>query len=132
MISACEAVLKDSPLSPYLGFRLVVYLATLGVTGWAQARMLAALTGSWIRGRQTSEWWTAMVAFAAWGLVLPGSFLYVWLDRDTLAIAVATITATATLILAVVLTPRLSRAAAHPDAAASASGAPLKPGQPGE
>ncbi|QIS03727.1 hypothetical protein F5X71_16620 [Nocardia brasiliensis] len=78
------------------------------------------------RARQRlSEWWqrwspppaetiTATFAFAVWGLITPGSPLYVALDSPVLPIVVGILTAGGALVMTVVISPILGRAADRP------------------
>jgi hypothetical protein len=101
-------VLTDDPQDTFRAFRIVVFAVALAATAYATGRVLLSAVGRWVAVVKAPEWWTAVLAFAAWGLALPGSFLYVWLDENVLAVTVATITASAALLLAVVLAPRLN------------------------
>jgi hypothetical protein len=129
IIAGCEAVLAEDAAGGYLPFRVVVYAIGLAGTALAAALQLppstsaapsATTSGSrWIAGtihrlrRQrilgSPSWLAAVLAFASWGLVLPGSFLYVWLSASLLSLTVVTVTALATFVLAVVLAPRIGR-----------------------
>ncbi|MBF6542320.1 hypothetical protein [Nocardia brasiliensis] len=75
-----------------------------------------------VRRRQLSAWWqrwrpppaetiTATFAFAVWGLITPGSPLYVALDSPVLPIVVGILTAGGALVMTVVISPILGRAA---------------------
>jgi hypothetical protein len=60
-----------------------------------------------------SETAIAVLAFAFWGLVVPGSPLYVWLDPPTLPVTVTTLSAVGVFILTSIAIPLLKRPA-HP------------------
>ncbi len=107
IIAGCEAVLRDDPARTYLEFRVVVYALALACTILVALRQLAPETGGQVRAVRSPEFGTAVLSYAAWGLVLPGSFLYVWLDPEPLSVTVVTITALAAFIVTAVLAPRL-------------------------
>ena len=107
VIAACETVLARSPADTFLPFRVAVYAIGLVATLVAAGVSVRAAVRRWTDVLGTPEWWTAVLSFAAWGLVLPGSFLYEWLRPNPLTLAVAAITATAALVIGVGLTPRL-------------------------
>jgi hypothetical protein len=110
IIAACESVLAEDASDTYTLFRVAVYLMGLACTAYAAVRVVRNNTADSIgKALRSAEAQTAIVAFAAWGLVLPGSFLYVWLSPSLLSLTVATTTATATFLLAVVFAPRLRR-----------------------
>jgi hypothetical protein len=130
IVAACEAVLHDNADTEFLTFRVVLYLSTLAVTAVVAGGIVRPKVSGRAAVLTSAEWWTAIVAFAAWGLVLPGSFLYVWLDHDVLVVTVAVITATAGLVLGAALGPRLRRPARRsPGAGAGLSLSPTPPGQ---
>ena len=107
IIAACESVLSDDPHNTFFTFRLLVYLVTLAATVYvAIHNAKPAMNNVWAAAR-SPEVLTATLAFAAWGLVIPGSLLYVWLGAAELTVTVVTITATATFLLAVFFAPRL-------------------------
>ncbi len=58
-----------------------------------------------------SETAIAVLAFAFWGLVVPGSPLYVWLDPPTLPVTVTTLSAVGVFILTSIAIPLLKRPA---------------------
>jgi hypothetical protein len=128
IIAGCEAVLAEDPAGDYLPFRVVVYALGLACTGLAAALQVprsptlpvpgsrgwqrAAWPLAWLRRHRilgSPSWLTAVLAFGAWGLVLPGSFVYVWLSSALLSLTVVTVTAVSTFLLAVVLAPRVGR-----------------------
>ena len=112
VIAACEAVLSDSDKT-LTTFRFWLFVATLLLTMIVSAGMVRHATTSATEVLGSAEWWTATVAFATWGLVVPGSFLYSSLDRDQLVVTVATITAGAGLLLGTGLGPNLGRPVAE-------------------
>jgi hypothetical protein len=124
VIAACEAAATRDEGSTFTTFRVLIFLAALAVTGYAAGRATAPVVGGWGPATRTSEWWTAVLSFAAWGGALPGSFLYVWLSPDALVVTVSTVTAGATLLIAVVLAPRLQQQASVP----TARSGPARPG----
>jgi hypothetical protein len=126
IIAGCEGVLAEDPEDTYLAFRLVVYLLGFVCTGYAASRTVRPAVGSgWVTRLKSPEVQTAILAFAAWGLVLPGSFLYVWLSPSLLSITLVTITATSTFLLAVVYTPRLRQMEARTTAEGGGDQPPL-------
>jgi hypothetical protein len=58
-----------------------------------------------------SETIIAVLAFAFWGLVVPGSPLYVWLDPPTLPVTVTTLSAVGVFVLTSIAIPLLKRPA---------------------
>jgi hypothetical protein len=126
LIAACETVLARSPTDTFLPFRLSVYVIGLVATLIAAGVAVRPAVRRWTDVLGTPEWWTAVLSFAAWGLVLPGSFLYEWLRPDPLTLTVAAITAVAALVIGIGLTPRL-RAKAPAGAGAPAAGLTLTP-----
>lgn len=58
-----------------------------------------------------SETAIAVLAFAFWGLVVPGSPLYVWLDPPTLPVTVTTLSAVGLFVLTSIAIPLLKRPA---------------------
>jgi len=108
VIAACESVLRDSEdaMTP---FRFWLFVGTLLLTVLVSGRMVWHAAGTAMKSVSSAEWWTATVAFTAWGLVVPGSFLYTWLDRDQLVVTIATVTAGAGLLLGASLGPNLNR-----------------------
>jgi hypothetical protein len=109
IIAACQTVLAHDDTATFPWFRLAVFVVGLIATAYAAGRAVQAAVPGWTATMKSPEWWTATLSFAAWGLALPGSILYVWLDANALTITVATITAAAGLVIAVVLTPRLAK-----------------------
>jgi hypothetical protein len=110
IIAGCESVLAEDANDTYTPFRVALYLLGLACTAYAAARACRDNARmSRVEALRSPETLTAMLAFAAWGLVLPGSFLYVWLSPSLLSLTVATTTATATFLLAAVFAPRLRR-----------------------
>jgi hypothetical protein len=107
VITACEAVLSDRPDRTFAEFRLVVFLVALALTVVLAGRATRTAVDGWMAVGRAPEWWTATLSFVAWGLALPGSFLYVWLDRDVLTVTIATVTAGTALILGLGTSPRL-------------------------
>lgn len=106
-VGSCQSVLHDNPHATFFIFRLVIYLVALVCTVFVAIRNVAPAVGGWGKATLSPEVLTATLAFASWGLVLPGSFLYVWLNAPVLSIVVITITAVASFLLAVVFAPRL-------------------------
>jgi hypothetical protein len=128
IIAGCEGVLADDPEDTYLAFRVVVYLIGFVCTAYAASRIVKPAMGSgWIAALRSPEVQTAVLAFAAWGLVLPGSFLYVWLSSSLLSITLVTITATSTFLLAVVYTPQLRQTEVRTPAGGRGEQPPLVP-----
>jgi hypothetical protein len=114
IIAGCEGVLAENGDNTYLAFRVGVYLVGFMCTAYAASRTVRPAVGPrWATLLRSPEVQTAILAFAAWGLVLPGSFLYVWLSPSLLSITLVTVTATSTFLLAVVYAPRLRRKEAH-------------------
>jgi hypothetical protein len=114
IIAGCQSVLHDYPHSTFFAFRLIIYLIALACTIFLAIRNVTPAIADRAQGRspavqaaRSPEVLTAILAFASWGLVLPGSFLYVWLSAPVLPITVITITAAASFLLAVVFAPRL-------------------------
>jgi hypothetical protein len=129
VIAACQAALSHDAAT-FTPFRVTIYLIALLLTGYAAARAVLTAVAGWVAAVRTAEWWTAVLSFAAWGLALPGSFLYVWLKPDALIITLATITAGATLVITVVLAPRLKQPASVP-IGPTGPGTPADPGAVG-
>lgn len=112
IIAGCQSVLNQDGHSAYLTFRLVVYLIALLFTiAIAFRAVRPAINGAaGYRNRltlQSPELLTATLSFGAWGVSLPGSFLYVWLSSPTLSVVVITITAVAGFVLAEFFAPKL-------------------------
>ena len=107
IIAACESVLSQDPHNTFFAFRLLVYLVALACTVCVAIRTVTPATNSVRTAASSPEVLAATLAFGAWGLALPGSFLYVWLDHAVLSITVVTVTAAATFLLAVFFAPRL-------------------------
>jgi hypothetical protein len=131
IIAGCQSVLNKDPHATYLTFRLIIYLVALLCTVVIAFRAVRAVAG---RVRQTAlspELLTATLAFAAWGLLLPGSFLYVWLGSPLLSVVVSTVTAATAFLLAVVFAPKLRSTDASATANAAA-GPPMTETPPGQ
>jgi hypothetical protein len=111
IIAACETVLAHDPRDTYTPFRLAVFLAGFLITAVVVLRQLLPAVHSPGRAVLSPEWWVACLSFAAWGVALPGSFLYTWLSANPLTITVATVTAAATLMIGVFLAPSLKNKA---------------------
>lgn len=109
VITACEAVLSDRPERTFAEFRLAVFLVALALTVVLAGRATRTAVDGWMAVGRAPEWWTATLSFLAWGLALPGSFLYVWLDRDVLTVTIATVTAGTALVLGLGTSPRLQQ-----------------------
>jgi hypothetical protein len=107
IIAGAQSVLHDDPHATYFAFRLIIYLIALAATVYVAIRNVAKPAGGKGKAIRSPEVLTAILAFASWGLVLPGSFLYVWLGTPVLSIVVITITASASFLLAAVFAPRL-------------------------
>jgi len=112
IIAGCQSVLNQDGHSSYLAFRLVIYLIALVFTiSIAFRSVRPAVNGAaGYRNRRTlqsPELLTATLSFGAWGVSLPGSFLYVWLSSPTLSVVVITVTAVAGFVLAEFFAPRL-------------------------
>jgi len=129
VIAACETVLSRGPQDTYLAFRLIVYLIALLATMVAAGVSVRPVVPHPAGVLRTPEWWTAVLSFAAWGVAVPGSVLYVWLRPNPLTLTVASITAGAALVIGVGLTPRLRTKA--PAAGAPTTGLALTPIPPG-
>ena len=144
IIAACESVRIENSGDTYPQFRLAVWL--LGLLGTAVAS--TQVVARWTRKDSTSEprlWsveaFTAVFAFAIWGLVLPGSFIYIVLPSSVLSLTVATVAALGTFVLAVVLGPILRIAEPQPvdngsgppivDEPPTSEGGPPRPGPAG-
>lgn len=130
VIAACQTVVARDENATYVGFRVTVFAVGLVATAYAAGRAVREVVAKAGDVLKTPEWWTAFLSYAAWGLVLPGSFLYVWLDANTLTITVATVTAVAALVIAVGLTPRLGQRE-NPEAPPGPTLTQQPPGSPG-
>jgi hypothetical protein len=111
IIVACEGVLAENAVDTYGPFRLWVYVLGLVCTVVAAVRQVKPTTGKVWATLRSPEVQAAVLAFAAWGIVLPGSFIYVWLSSSLLSLTVATTTAIAAFLLAVIFAPLLRRPA---------------------
>jgi hypothetical protein len=107
IIAGCQAVLGENPKDTFLTFRVVIYAVALVCTVFVALRNVTPATDGWTKAARSPEVLTATMAFAAWGLIFPGSFLFVWISGPVLSIIVITVTAAATFLLAVVFAPRL-------------------------
>jgi hypothetical protein len=107
IIAGCQSVLHNYPHATFFAFRLIIYLVALAATIYVAIRNVTPAVGGRAQAAWSPEVVTATLAFASWGLVLPGSFLYVWLSGPVLPVVVITITAAASFLLAVVFAPRL-------------------------
>lgn len=112
VIAGCQSVLNQDSHSAYFVFRLVIYVIALvstisiafrsvrpAISGNAHSRNMQTL--------QSPEVLTASLSFAAWGVSLPGSFVYAWLTSPTLSVVVITVTAVAGFLLAAFFAPKL-------------------------
>jgi hypothetical protein len=122
IIAGCQSVLNQDSHSGYLAFRLIVYLVALACTVSIAFSAVRAAAGGTRQAVLSTELVTATLAFAAWGLLLPGSFLYVWLSSPLLSVVVITITAVTAFLLATVFAPKLR--SKEPSAAGPASAGP--------
>lgn len=112
VIAGCQSVLNQDTHATYLAFRLVIYLIALASTISIAFRSVRPATGGSATNRnrqtlQSPELLTATLSFAAWGVSLPGSFLYAWLTPPTLSVVVITITAVTGFLLADIFAPKL-------------------------
>jgi hypothetical protein len=133
IIAGCQSVLNQDGHSAYLAFRLVIYVVALVATISIAFRSVRPAIGGDAAYRsmqtlQSPELLTATLSFAAWGVSLPGSFLYVWLSVPTLSIVVITVTAVTGFVLAAFFAPKLRsrERGAHP-ASKGPSMTPVRP-----
>jgi hypothetical protein len=107
IIAGCQAVLGENPNDAFLTFRVIVYAVALACTALVAIRDVAPATGGWAKAARSPEILTTTLAFASWGLIFPGSFLFVLLTGPVLSIFVITTAAATAFLLAVVSAPRL-------------------------
>jgi hypothetical protein len=133
VLGVLVGIVADEPLSTYLPMRWVLYGGCIAATG------LAVLLAYYLQpvpdpgpqkppGMQTpvaetlppadqrrrvpvAETVAAVLAFGIWGLVIPGSPLYVVLDPPTLPVVVTTLSAVGVFLITVVFGPWLGRPA---------------------
>src|SRR5215472_1021509 len=74
IIAGCQSVLLDYPHATYFAFRLIIYVIALACTIYIAIRNVAPAVAGQAEAVRTPEVLTAILAFASWGLVLPGSF----------------------------------------------------------
>jgi hypothetical protein len=128
IIAGCQAVVTQTQTNTYLPFRLTVYLVGVVTTAFTTGRAVRSQTAGASEAVRSAELFAALVAFIAWGAVLPGSFLYAWLTGSRLSLTVVTVTAGATFILAVLAAPKLRQpVAVKPRQAATPTASVLPP-----
>ena len=132
VIAGCQSVLNQDSHSTYLAFRLAIYVIAVVFTLVIAFRSVRpAIKGAAAyRNRQTlksPELLTATLSFGAWGVSLPGSFLYVWLSSPTLSVVVITITAVAGFVLAEFFAPKLRSRENSADVVPAAGALPTPP-----
>jgi hypothetical protein len=132
IIAGCQSVLNQEGHSSYLAYRLVIYvIALVSTTSITFRSVRPAIGGSAAaRNRQTlqsPEVLTATLSFGAWGVSLPGSFLYVWLTSPTLSVVVITVAAATGFLLAAFFAPKLRSRAKTADTIPPTSSATPSP-----
>lgn len=106
VIAGCESA---AGASSYFAFRVGVYIVGVLATAITAGRAVQLVVGNLRHTLGSAEVQTAVLSFAAWGLVLPGSFLYVCLHKPALSLVVVTVTATAAFVLGVFYGPQLKQ-----------------------
>ncbi len=107
MIAGCESAVGST--TSYGVFRVVVYVVGVLATIITSGRAVHSVVGSVRRSLTSAEVQSAVLAFGAWGLVLPGSFLYAYLHKPALSLAIVSVTAIVTFLLGVFYAPQLKR-----------------------
>ena len=130
IIASCQSVLNQNAHMTYLPLRLAIYLVGLLCTIVIAYRAVRPAAGEPFQTARSPEFLTATLAFTAWGLLLPGSFLYVWLRSPLLSIVVTTITAATAFLLAAVFAPKL-RSPEISTAEVTSGGPPMTETAPG-
>ncbi|MEU9881244.1 hypothetical protein [Streptomyces phaeochromogenes] len=103
-------MLEDEPLSDYLPLRWCLYGGGIAATGIAI--LIAYITDKSEQSDEERKWpfletAFSVTAFAFWGLVIPGSPLYVFLEGPTLGITTGVLAAVGALLVKVVFEPFL-------------------------
>ncbi len=130
VVAAAETERIDNPGALYPEFRFGVWLFGLVATVVIATGLIGRATGiGTSRALWAPETLTAALAFFAWGLVLPGSFLYVTLSPTVLQLTLGALVAGAAFLLGAVLRPILR--ARSRDQNPDAAGPPLTRNPPG-